>query len=143
MSLVTSSPIDIEELNYDKDEMFREPRYTQWAIDSIVQHFNDILTTIEIIQGINENHGLNEVYKMKKLQLSENASEHKQLLTKYHNAIVNKFNAKQSVVLKKQFIEEYIQYIMNTINKGRGRVITRRHVTRNKRGKTNSKGFKY
>ena len=83
MSLVTSSPIDIEELNYDKDEMFREPRYTQWAIDSIVQHFNDILTTIEIIQGINENHGLNEVYKMKKLQLSENASEHKQLLQRY------------------------------------------------------------
>ena len=83
MSLVTSSPIDIEGMNYDKDVMFREPRYTQWAIDSIVQHFNDILTTIEIIQDMNEKHGLNEVYQMKMLKLSENASEHKQLLQRY------------------------------------------------------------
>ena len=64
-------------------------------------------------------------------------------INNYYNDIVNKFNAKQSVVLKKQFIEKYIQHIMNTINKGRGHVITRRHVTRNKRGKTKRKGFKY
>jgi len=135
MSLVTSSPIDIEGMNYDKDVMFREPRYTQWAIDSIVQHFNDILTTIEIIQDMNEKHGLNEVYQMKMLKLSENASEHKQLLAKYHNSIVNKFNEKKSIVLKKQFIQNYIQYIIDTINKGRGITRRRRRGTKKRSGK--------
>jgi len=143
MSIVTDSPIDIEDMTYDKDVMFRKPRYTQWAIDSIVQHFNDILTTIEIIQDINEKHGLNEVYIMKRLQLSENPSELQQLLAKYHNSIVKNFNKKNSVVLKRQFIENYIQHIIQTINNGRGLVKTRRHVTRNKRGKTKRKGFKY
>jgi hypothetical protein len=142
MSLVTSSPIDIEEMNYDKDIMFKEPRYTQWAIDSIVQHFRDILTTIEIIQDINEKHNLNEVYQMKPLKLSENASEHKQLLAKYHNSVVTKFNKKQSVVIKKQFIENYIKHIMQTINNGRGLQANRRQLTK-KRGKTKRKGFKY
>lgn len=66
MSLITSSPIDIEK-TFNMDDMLKEPRYTQWAIDSIVQHFNDILTTIELIEDINAKHGLTEVYKMKRL----------------------------------------------------------------------------
>lgn len=118
MSLITSSPIDIAD--YNIDDMLKEPRYTQWAIDSIVQHFNDILTTIELIEDINEKHGLNEVYQMKRLTLSENASNHKRVLIQYHNNIVKKFNSLRSIVLKKELIKDYIQDIKNAINKGRG-----------------------
>ena len=117
MSLITSSPIDIAD--YNIDDMLKEPRYTQWAIDSIVQHFNDILTTIELIEDINEKHGLNEVYQMKRLTLSENASNHKRVLIQYHNNIVKKFNSLRSIVLKKELIKDYIQDIKNAINRKR------------------------
>ena len=124
MSLITSSPIDIEK-TFNMDDMLKEPRYTQWAIDSIVQHFNDILTTIELIEDINAKHGLTEVYKMKRLTLSENASNHKRVLVKYHNNIVKEFNSLRSIVLKKELIKDYIQDIKDTINKGRGQKKTK------------------
>jgi hypothetical protein len=130
MSLITSSPVDIEEIIYDPNSIFKEPKYTQWAIDSIVEHFNDILTTIAIIKDINDKHHLNEVYQMKKLNLSENPTNHKQLLAYYHNKIVDKFNKTKSFVLKEQLITNYIEYIKNNINKGRG---IRRTLKKNKR----------
>ena len=98
MSLITSSPVDISE--YNPDDMLKEPRYTQWAIDSIVQHFNDILTTIELIEDINAKHGLTEKYNMNIMVLSENASNHNKTLAKYHNNIVKEFNSLRSIVLK-------------------------------------------
>jgi hypothetical protein len=130
MSLITSSPVDIEEITYDPNSIFKEPKYTQWAIDSIVEHFNDILITIAIIKDINDKHHLNEVYQMKKLNLSENPTNHKQLLAYYHNKIVDKFNKTKSFVLKEQLITNYIEYIKNNINKGRG---IRRTLKKNKR----------
>jgi len=133
MSLITSSPVDISE--YNPDDMLKEPRYTQWAIDSIVQHFNDILTTIELIEDINAKHGLTEKYKMNIMVLSENASNHNKTLAKYHNNIVKEFNSLRSIVLKKQLIKDHIQDIKDTINKGRG-------IRRTQKNKDKSKGNK-
>ena len=128
MSLITSSPVDIE-TTFNMDDMLKERRYTEWAIDSIVQHFNDILTTIEFIEDMNTKHGLTEVYRMKKLVLTKDASNHKRVLAKYHNHIVKEFNSLRSNVLKKQLIKDHIQDIKDTINKGRG--IQKKNKTKN------------
>lgn len=130
MSLITSSPIDIE-TTFNMDDMLKERKYTQWAIDSIVQHFNDILTTIELIEDMNAKHGLTEVYTMKKLVLTKDASNHKRVLAKYHNHIVKEFNSLRSNVLKKELIKDHIQDIKDTINEGRGEGIQKKNKTKN------------
>jgi hypothetical protein len=130
MSLITSSPIDIE-TTFNMDDMLKERKYTQWAIDSIVQHFNDILTTIEFIEDMNAKHGLTEVYTISKLVLATDATDHNRVLAKYHNNIVKKFNSLRSNVLKKELIKKYIQHIKDTINEGRGEGIQKKNKTKN------------